>query len=284
MPLREDEKNRPATSPPAAHVIRHLRRRLTISNVLDWIHLPGEMLGFAALIIVSAYVVYGLTGFGSSITALPLLVQIIPLRTAVPLMLIFDLCVGLLMGLRNRKVIDRSEVKRLLPFMLLGMLLGVTLLVKVPERALMLLLGVFVLSYSAWTLVLRPELKPMSTRWAGFFGTLGGVFTALFGTGGPIYTIYLARRLPDKTILRATISGLIFVAALARLVLFTGAGLYAQPQVLPLAAVLLPCALLGLYAGNRLHHRLPQQRVVQIVWAVLIIGGAGLVWRGLVGR
>ena len=252
--------------------------------MFDWVQLPGITLVFAALIIVSAYVVYGLTGFGSSITALPLLVQIIPLRTAVPLMLIFDLCVGLLMVLRNRTVSDRGEVKRLLPFMLLGMLLGVTLLVKVPERALMLLLGAFVLSYSVWSLVLRPELKPMSTRWAGLFGTLGGIFTALFGTGGPIYTIYLARRLPDKTILRATISGLIFVAALARLALFTGVGLYAQPQVLPLAAVLLPCALLGLYVGNRLHHRLPQERVVQIVWAILIIGGAGLVWRGLVGR
>ncbi len=251
--------------------------------MLDWIQLPGAALGVAALIIVTAYITYGLTGFGSSITALPLLVQVIPLRTAVPLMLIFDLCVGLLMGLRNRKVIDRSEVKRLLPFMLLGMLLGVTLLVKVPERALILLLGTFVLTYSAWSLVMRPEVRPMSSRWAAIFGACGGVFTALFGTGGPIYTIYLARRLFDKTVLRATISGLIFVAALVRLALFTGAGLYAQPLILPLAVMLLPCAMLGLYLGNRLHHRLPQHRVVQVVWAILIVGGAGLVWRGVAG-
>lgn len=252
--------------------------------MLEWIQLPGASLGIAALIIVWAYIVYGLTGFGSSITALPLLVQFIPLREAVPLILVFDLFVGVLMGLNNRRVIDRGEVKRLLPFMLAGMVLGVTLLVSVPERALLILLGVFVLAYSAWSLVLRPEVKPLSSRWAGAFGTFGGVFTALFGTGGPIYTIYLARRLPDKTVLRATISGLLFLSALARLVLFTGAGLYAQPQVLPLAAVLLPCALLGLYLGNHLHHRLPQQRVVQLVWVILIVGGAGLMWRGIVGR
>lgn len=252
--------------------------------MLESVQLPGTSLGIAALIIVWAYIVYGLTGFGSSITALPLLVQFIPLRTAVPLMLIFDLCVGVLMGLHNRRVIDRSEVKRLLPFMLAGMVLGVTLLVNVPERALLMLLGVFVLAYSAWSLVLRPQVRPLSPRWAAAFGTFGGVFTALFGTGGPIYTIYLARRLPDKTVLRATISGLLFLSALARLVLFTGAGLYAQPQVLPLAVVLLPCALLGLYLGNHLHHRLAPRRVVQIVWVILIVGGAGLVWRGIVGR
>ena len=252
--------------------------------MLEWVQLPGTSLGIAALIIVWAYIVYGLTGFGSSITALPLLVQFIPLRTAVPLMLIFDLCVGVLMGLHNRRVIDRGEVKRLLPFMLVGMVLGVTLLVNVPERALLMLLGVFVLAYSAWSLVLRPEVRPLSPRWAAAFGTFGGVFTALFGTGGPIYTIYLARRLPDKTVLRATISGLLFLSALARLVLFTGAGLYAQPQVLRLAAVLLPCALFGLYLGNHLHHRLAPRRVVQIVWVILIVGGAGLMWRGIVGR
>lgn len=252
--------------------------------MLEWVQLPGASLVIAALIIVWAYIVYGLTGFGSSITALPLLVQFIPLRSAVPLMLIFDLCVGVLMGLHNRKVIDRGEVKRLLPFMLAGMVLGVTLLVNVPERALLILLGIFVLAYSAWSLVLRPEVTPLSSRWAVAFGTFGGVFTALFGTGGPIYTIYLARRLPDKAVLRATISGLLFLSALARLVLFTGAGLYAQPQVLPLAAVLLPCALFGLYLGNHLHHRLTPRRVVQIVWVILIVGGAGLMWRGIVGR
>lgn len=252
--------------------------------MLESIDLPFAIVFPAALVIVLAYVVYGLTGFGSSITAIPLLAQLLPLRTAVPLMLIFDLCVGLLMGMNNRKVIDRGEVRRMLPFMLVGMLLGVTLLVKVPERALLLLLGLFVLAYSAWSLVLRPEVKPMSARWAVLFGTTGGIFTALFGTGGPLYTIYLARRLPDKMILRATISGLVFASALARLLLFAGAGLYGRPHVLPLAAVLLPCALIGLYAGNHLHHRLPPQRVVQFVWTILIFGGATLVWRAVTAR
>ncbi|MGH8797662.1 MAG: hypothetical protein ACREXI_11430 [Caldimonas sp.] len=83
-------------------------------------------------------------------------------------------------------------------------------------------------------------------------------------------------------VLGYTVYGL--VAALARLVLFTGAGLYSQPHILPLAAVLLPCALLGLYLGHRLHHRLPQHLAVQMVWTVLILGSLGLLWRGLFGR
>lgn len=243
--------------------------------------LPVEVVLGAALVITLAYLVFGLTGFGSSITAVPLLAHLLPLKLAVPMMLIFDLCAALLLGFKNRSAIDRKELLRLVPYMLAGMALGVTVLVKAPESALLLTLGIFVLAYSAWSLVFRPSLKPIGPAWSVPLGAAGGVFTALFGTGGPIYTIYLARRLDDKLMLRATITSLIFVSALARLVLFTSVGLYEQENLLWLVALLLPCALAGLYLGSRLHRRLPAQRVIQAVWAVLVIGGASLVWRGM---
>jgi uncharacterized protein len=240
-----------------------------------------ETIALLALIIILAYTVFGLTGFGSSITAMPLLVQLIPLKMAVPLMLIFDLCSALLMGMKNRRVIDRKELTRLIPFMLVGMTIGVVALVKVPERWLLLVLGIFILAYSAWSLLLKREPKRMRAAWSVPLGMAGGMFTALFGTGGPIYTIYLARRLDDKAVLRATISALIFVTGISRLVFFSSAGLFNQHSLLWLAAILLPCSLLGLFLGNRLHSRLPAERVVQAIWVILIAGGVSLVLRNV---
>jgi uncharacterized membrane protein YfcA len=234
-----------------------------------------------AFIIVFAYTVFGLTGFGSTITAMPMLVLVIPLRMAVPLMLVFDLASGLLLGLKNRRFIERREALRLIPFMLGGMAVGVLALVKVPERALLVVLGVFILCYAAWSLLVRGKPQPLAGAWAAPFGAVGGIFTALFGAGGPFYTIYLTRRLPDKLVLRATISGVLFFSAVARLVLFSSAGLYRQASLPLLAAVLLPCALGGLYLGNRLHQRLPAERIRQAIWVVLIAGGASLVLRNL---
>jgi uncharacterized membrane protein YfcA len=234
-----------------------------------------------ALIIVFGYIVFGLTGFGSSVTAMPLLVLLMPLRMAVPLMLVFDLVSGLLMGLKNRRFIDRREALRLIPFMMAGMAIGVLALVRAPERLLLILLGVFILGYSAWSLLARHTPRPLAPAWAGPFGVVGGMFTALFGTGGPFYTIFLTRRLHDKLPLRATISGVLFFSAVARLVLFTGAGLYRDRALPLLAAGLLPFALGGLYVGNRLHQWLPAERVRQFVWVVLIAGGASLVLRNL---
>ena len=234
-----------------------------------------------ALIIVFGYTVLGLTGFGSSVTAMPLLVLFIPLRTAVPLMLVFDLVSNVLLGLKNRRFIEKREALRLIPFMAAGMAVGVLALVRAPERILLVVLGLFILTYSAWSLLAHRKPRTLAPAWAGPFGVVGGLFTALFGTGGPFYTIFLTSRLDDKTVLRATLSGVLFFSAVSRLVLFTGAGLYSQPALPLLAGTLLPFALGGLYLGNRLHQRLPAERIKQVVWLVLIAGGASLVLRNL---
>lgn len=245
--------------------------------------LPVDTVTSAALVIAFAYMVFGLTGFGSSITAVPLLAHLMPLRMVVPMMLVFDLFAGLTVGLRNRRHVELRELARLALPVLVGMGLGVTVLVKAPERILVLILGIFVLAYSAWSLLVPKQVKPMAAGWAAVFGTAGGIFTALFGTGGPLYTIYLARRVKDALALRASISVLLVFTAFARLGVFATAGLYRQQDLLRLAAWLLPCAMLGLFVGSRLHRRLPAHRVVQAIWVILIVGGISLVRRSLEG-
>jgi uncharacterized membrane protein YfcA len=244
-------------------------------------HLSTASLVCVALIVTLGYSVYGLTGFGSSIVAVPLLVIFFPLRFAVPLMLVFDLCAGLLLGLRSRSHLSKSEMLRLLPFLLLGMVGGVTLLIRVPERWLLLALGSFIFAYAAWSLARPAVWTAISPRWAIPAGLVGGAFTSLYGTGGPIYTIYLARRLADKQVLRATIGVLIFCTALIRLVLFSSSGLYSQPGLLTLALLLVPCAFVGYLIGSALHRRLAGQHAQRVVWVLLLASGASLAWRAI---
>jgi uncharacterized membrane protein YfcA len=248
---------------------------------LSLLDFPWPALVCAALIVSLAYVVYGLTGFGASIVAIPLLVHFFALRFAVPMMLVFDLFAGLLLGLRHRRHLSKPELLRLLPLLVVGMIAGVTLLIRVPERWLLLGLGTFVFLFAGWSIVNRAPLAIVSPRWAWPAALIGGAFTALYGTGGPIYTIYLARRLTDKNVLRATVGVLIFCTALIRLALFTGSGLYAQPGLLVLAMALLPFALLGYLVGSALHARMKTRHAVRFVWALLVVSGASLVLRSL---
>ena len=242
--------------------------------------LPWATLIGVGSIVTLGYTVYGITGFGASIIALPFLAHVLPMRFAVPMMLLFDLSAGVLLGLKNRKHLDRGELLRLYPFLLVGMAVGTLLLARASDRLLLLLLGAFVLGYASLNLLRKITPAPISGVWAMPAGAVGGVFTALYGTGGPVYTMYLARRLPDKFVLRATIGILILSTACVRLVLFTAGGFYAQPGLLPLGVALIPCALAGYLAGSRLHARLPPERMAQAVWLLLVVGGAGLLWRG----
>jgi uncharacterized membrane protein YfcA len=167
------------------------------------------------------------------------------------------------------------------PFVAIGMLLGITALVQVPERWLLGLLGAFVAGYAARSMAGRGRTRPLPPVWAAPAGIVGGAFTALYGTGGPIYTVYLARRLGDATRLRASIAVLIFGTAWARLALFSATGLFAQSSLLRLAITLLPCALVGYFIGSHLHGRLAPAQVSRTVWALLIVSGISLLARAL---
>jgi len=243
--------------------------------------LPLLTVAAAALAVTLAYTVFGLTGFGAAIVGVPLLAHFFPIKFAVPMMLVFDLCAGLLLGLKNRRDVDRAELLRLAPFVALGMILGVTALVRAPERWLLGVLGAFVFAYAAWSLLNRAAARQISARWAIPAGMAGGVFTALYGSGGPIYTVYLARRVDDANRLRATMAVLIFCTAWARLALFSGTGLMFQPSLLNLAAVLLPCAVAGYFIGSHLHRRLAPRLAARAIWILLLASGASLVWRAL---
>jgi uncharacterized membrane protein YfcA len=130
-------------------------------------------------------------------------------------------------------------------------------------------------------LLKKNAAQPISRRWALPAGVIGGSLTSMFGTGGPIYVLYLAGRITDVSVLRASLGILIFSTALVRLGLFTASGFYNQPSLLPLAFALAPLGFLGYWLGSRLHVRLPPQRASQAVWLLLIGGGASLLWRSI---
>ena len=242
--------------------------------------LPIETFALAALIVAGAYVIFGLTGFGSTVVAVPLLALILPLKFAVPMMMLLDLTATLVLGAWLRKGIRVDEVAWLIPFILAGMALGLTLLIKVAEASLLLGLGAFVLLYAAYGLMRRGVPVALGRIWSAPVGLAGGALSALFGTGGVLFAMYFTGRIRDKNELRATNASMIMFSALVRVVLFGATGLLTQEGLLACTAYLVPAMLGGFYVGNRLHALIPAASVVYAVYAVLVVAGASLIVRG----
>jgi len=232
--------------------------------------------------IAAAYTVFGLTGFGAAMVAVPILVQFVPLQFVVPMLLLLDLVTTAMVGLRNRSSVSRSELLRLIPFMMVGVALGTTVLAKVESRWLLVALGLFVLVMTGRALVASSAPAEKAAKgWSVPAGVVGGVFSALFGTGGPIYTMYLSRRLPQIDEFRSTIAAVILVSALARLAAFAGSGLLQQTELLRSTAFALPFGLVGLAIGSRLRQRISAHAVRRYLLLFLCLSGLTVLCRGL---
>ena len=242
--------------------------------------LQPEILILAPLIVFGAYVVFGISGFGSTLIAVPLLAHLFPLQFVVPFFVLLD-CVGAFnMGLRLRADVMRSELKLLIPFMAAGIIFGVWLLVRMHPELLLGSLGVFVMCFGISYVVRSGKGFPLP-RWAAApIGAFGGATSAVFGIGGPIYVFFLAGRQATPTQIRATMPVIFMFTTVARIALFIAAGLY-SPASLVAAVALLPVMALGVWAGHHLHLNLSQETVIRVMGGLLVVSGISLIVRAL---
>jgi uncharacterized membrane protein YfcA len=230
-------------------------------------------------IVLAAYTVFGATGFGSSLIGVPLLAHLFPLTFAVPLITALDAIGAPAQSYRHWRVAAWSEVRWLLPPMLAGIAVGTTLLVTTPREPALLALGIFVTLYGTYLLA-GPRTLRRAPGWLALpLGFVGGVFSVLFGTGGPVYMAFLSARIHDKTALLATSSFVISVSVLIRIVVFIATGLLLHAPLLVTAALMLPVMALGLMWGNRLHQRLSGAGFRHVIAALLVGNGISLLMR-----
>lgn len=244
--------------------------------------IPPDSLLVVALVIFAGYLIFGLTGFGASPITIPVLVHVLPLVFVLPLAALLDLGSALALGFQTRRQADARELLTLVPFTLVGLTLGVTLLVSLPRHATLLALGLFVCGYALHVMRRRPETARRLTRWwAAPAGLVGGVVGALFGMGGPPYVAYLAGRIPDPAAQRATISHMVILNVGLRVVAFAFAGLLSARPLWIAVALLLPLAWTGVWVGSRVHLRVPSATAARLVGAALFLTGAALIARTL---
>ena len=246
---------------------------LALADLSPW------LLVLAPVVIVAAYIVFGLSGFGSTVVAVPILAHFLPVSFLVPLMVLLDMTCAALMGTAGRAHVSKPELKRLIPFMFVGFVVGVTVLVGAPDKYLRAALGVFALGVGIHG-ILNPVLeRTVSPLWSIPAGIAGGAVATIFGAGGPIYATYLSGRLRDKTELRSTISALISISAFSRAVVYAIGGLLLHKAIFIGMVVLSPFVWMGLRIGRRIHVGLTQVQMRRVIGAILVASGASLLLR-----
>lgn len=156
-------------------------------------------------VVLGGYTVLGLTGFGSALVVVPLLAWNWPLPEVVALTLLMDVPASAFHSGLNWRRVQWRELRRLLPGMVVGTLVGLWLMQHMSARWPLLLLGLYVAA--AGLNALRPRTIAQATvamGWAYPVGTAIGLVEMLFGTAGPLVVAWLNRRLSDVQQMRAS--------------------------------------------------------------------------------
>jgi len=238
-------------------------------------------IGWALPSVLVGYLVLGLTGFGSALVIVPLLAWQWPLPEVVALTLMLDLPASLMHSGLNWRQVQWPELRRLLPGMVVGTVLGLWLSHHLSNRWPLLALGVYVAAVGLRALRARQTHQPLSERWAAVYGMGIGVVEMLFGTAGPVVVAWLTRRLPDPHEVRATIPMVMAVAVLTVLAGMAVDGRLSQPALWQRWLLLIVPALAGVWLGHRLAHRVPVARLRQMICALLVVSGSVLAAKAL---
>lgn len=238
------------------------------------------MFAIAAAVMFGAYVVFGISAFGAALFTVPILSHFFPLDFVLPMCALIDATAALALGARISRDAAWTELKWMIPLSLAGAIAGVTLLVALPQQAMIAGIGLFLVAYALYSFRQGEATRIISRAWAPVAGFIGGAFGTMFGVGAPPYAIYLAHRMQDKLAYRATLSNMVIFSVGMRVLVFAAGGLVLADRIGGFA-VLVPFALAGLWLGNRLQARISRGGLLRIVSVLLLLIGVSLIARVL---
>jgi len=239
------------------------------------------LLPLIAAIAFLGSLVYGMTGFGAGLVTIPLATHFVPLPFALAVFALVDLVSALRIGLQKPKDAVKAEIQRMVPFVLVGTVIGVTVLVNLPRAGAMLALGLFVVLYAVYALLSRPGATMINRHWAYLAGLSGGITSSLFGAGGPPYAVYLSHRPLSKEQFRATITLTTVFSISIRVVAFAVTGLILRSEVWVTAALAVLAAMVGLSLASWAFKRVTREFLLRAVALLLLANGVSLIARGI---
>ena len=240
--------------------------------------LPDGALATSVLVAFASFVA-GFFGFGFGITATAGLSLSMPLVHAANVVNLASPFVTASLFWQLRAHVAWRSVRRIAPWLALGVVAGVFALARFDGSLLVRVLGAFVVAVSLWNLSARPLRVPETTLGDAVAGGLSGLFGGAFNSGGPPLIAYVYSRPGPPEQLKATLQALFLVSSFARMAIASGQGVMTS-DALSEAALATPFAVAGQYLGHALSARLSGERFRRAAWLGLLALGVLLGIRG----
>jgi len=224
-----------------------------------------------------------IVGFGGTLISLALAAHLFPITYLVPILILLQAICSLYLAILDRQCIQWGKLgKRILPFALVGMGIGVLLLPYLEGHLLLLIFagGTWLFSVRELFLLWREDGKKVVGTTSSAIGlvslTSGGILQGLYGSGGPMIVFYTSQVLPDKSEFRSTM-GVLWV--FLDIILFLG---YIQMgrvtlDTITTTGMLLPALWLGILVGDPLHRKISERKFRFLLYGLVIASTSALI-------
>ncbi|MFJ9582685.1 sulfite exporter TauE/SafE family protein [Streptomyces acidicola] len=244
---------------------------------------------FAALAFAALLVGFSKTAVsGANTVSLAIFAAVLPARASTGVLLPILIVGDVLAVLTYRRHAHWPTLWRLFPAVAAGVVFGTVFLMWADDGIVRTSIGAILLLMAAVTVwrrrIAEKEDDPdaVTTRAgrvkARSYGVLGGFTTMVANAGGPVMSMYLLSAGFRKLGFLGTSAFFFLIVNVSKVPFSVGLGLIDGPSLLldaALAAFVLPGALLGRWAVNRINQRLFEQLVI----AATVVGGVQLLIR-----
>ena len=238
------------------------------------------------LVYFLSFLIRGLIGFGSAMPAVLGSAWILPPHDAVLIALLTSVFAQAQLLPQGFRDTDWKITKPLLLGMVVSVVLGVLIFARLPAGPLTVVLGgclaVAVLADMARLIDRLAGRLPLDHFSVAFtLAALAGLIAGLAGAGANyLLSFYVRWAAPRPLVFRATNIVVSGVMSLWRAVVTLSVGLITVKLVLE-AALVMPAAYAGGWAGRRLMGRLGDRRYFLSFQVLLLLAALGLIWKGL---
>jgi len=233
-------------------------------------------------LVTLAFLVETAAGFGSMVVALTLGALLVDdIDFLLGLLIPVNLVLSVWLFTRGRRFVDfHFLLKRMIPPMGLGVLLGTLSANYFSGLHLKIAFGILVVVLSVWQLIALKKSNASQTPLPNFIRLsalfIAGIIHGIFGTGGPLAVFVSARELADKSAFRANLSALWILLNVMLLPRLIHKNLLTL-ESLSMSAVLLVPLIIGIFLGEAIHRRLEERQFRLVVSMLLTLAGSVLV-------
>jgi uncharacterized membrane protein YfcA len=219
-------------------------------------------------------------GFGSLAVPMMALAVTVPQAAAIlmPVLLVMDL-----LGMAAfRKDVDRALLRFMLPYALLGVVLGALLFKLLDARFVAAVVGGFTLLFLAQQILLKTDPNgPPPPRWMGGVLLVVSGFTSFIAhAGGPPVNAYVMRLKLSPVLFTGTMAYLFFFINMAKWVPYAWLGLL-DMRNFGTSLVLLPLAPVGVWVGVRMARTINPVLFYRLIRIGMFLTGCKLLWDGV---